>query len=89
MKSIRVAPGARIVRAEPGVLGAELDRETQAFVLATSVGTVSTTGIAGLTTATPYLWRHRWAQPSIRETEHKDTVVAVMIAAVTCRARRS
>ena len=31
MKSIRVDPGAQIVRAEPGVLGAELDRETQAF----------------------------------------------------------
>jgi len=49
MKSIRVDPVAQTVRAEPGVLGAELDRETQAFGLATPVGTVSTTGIAGLT----------------------------------------
>jgi FAD/FMN-containing dehydrogenase len=49
MKSIRVDPVAQIVRAEPGVLGAELDRETQAFGLATPVGTVSTTGIAELT----------------------------------------
>jgi len=46
MKSIRVEPAAKIVRAEPGAIGAELDRETQAFWLATPVGTVSTTGIA-------------------------------------------
>jgi FAD/FMN-containing dehydrogenase len=56
MKSIRVDPVARIVRAEPGVLGAELDRETQAFGLATPVGTVSTTGIAGLTLGGGQSW---------------------------------
>lgn len=49
MKSIRVDPAGRIARAEPGVLGAELDHETQAFGLATPLGSVSTTGIAGLT----------------------------------------
>jgi FAD/FMN-containing dehydrogenase len=56
MKSIRVDPAARIVRAEPGVIGAELDRETQAFGLATPVGTVSTTGIAGLTLGGGQSW---------------------------------
>ena len=56
MNSIRVDPGAHIVRAEPGVLGAELDRETQAFGLATPVGTVSTTGIAGLTLGGGQSW---------------------------------
>jgi FAD/FMN-containing dehydrogenase len=56
LKSIRVDPGAQIVRAEPGVLGAELDRETQAFGLATPVGTVSTTGIAGLTLGGGQSW---------------------------------
>jgi FAD/FMN-containing dehydrogenase len=56
MKSIRVDPVAQIVRAEPGVLGAELDRETQAFGLATPVGTVSTTGIAGLTLGGGQSW---------------------------------
>jgi len=49
LKSIRVDPVARTLRAEPGVLGGECDRETQAFGLATPLGTVSTTGIAGLT----------------------------------------
>jgi FAD/FMN-containing dehydrogenase len=49
MKGIRVDPGARSVRAEGGVLWRELDHETQAFGLATTGGTVSNTGIAGLT----------------------------------------
>lgn len=56
MKSIRVDSGARTVRCEPGVLGAELDAETQAFGLATPVGTVSTTGIAGLTLGGGQSW---------------------------------
>ena len=56
MKSIRVDPAARIARAEPGVIGAEFDRETQAFGLATPVGTVSTTGIAGLTLGGGQSW---------------------------------
>ncbi len=56
MKSIRVDPVAQSVRAEPGVLGGELDRETQAFGLATPVGVVSTTGIAGLTLGGGQSW---------------------------------
>jgi hypothetical protein len=56
MKSIRVDAVARTVRAEPGVLGGEFDRETQAFGLATPVGTVSTTGIAGLTLGGRQSW---------------------------------
>src|SRR5262249_31441420 len=49
MKGIRVDSSARTVRAEGGVLWRELDHETQAFGLATTGGTVSNTGIAGLT----------------------------------------
>ena len=49
MKGIRVDPHSRTVRAEGGVLWRELDRETQVFGLATTGGTVSNTGIAGLT----------------------------------------
>jgi hypothetical protein len=56
LKGIRVDPVAKTVRAEPGVLGGELDRETQAFGLATPVGTVSTTGIAGLTLGGGQSW---------------------------------
>jgi FAD/FMN-containing dehydrogenase len=49
MKGIRVDPAARTAWAQGGVLWRELDRETQAFGLATTGGTVSNTGIAGLT----------------------------------------
>jgi FAD/FMN-containing dehydrogenase len=49
MKGIRVDPGARTAWAQGGVLWRELDHETQAHGLATTGGTVSNTGIAGLT----------------------------------------
>jgi FAD/FMN-containing dehydrogenase len=49
MKGIHVDPGGHTVRAQGGVTWAEFDRETQLYGLATTGGTVSTTGIAGLT----------------------------------------
>jgi len=49
MKTVRVDPKRRVARADPGVLLGEFDRETQAFGLATTMGTFSVTGIAGLT----------------------------------------
>jgi len=49
MKGIRVDPAARIARAEAGVKWFDFDAETQAFGLATTGGTASDTGIAGLT----------------------------------------
>src|SRR5215469_11661226 len=49
MKGIRVNPAKKTVRAEPGLTLGEFDRETQAFGLATTLGTVSKTGISGLT----------------------------------------
>jgi FAD/FMN-containing dehydrogenase len=49
MRGVRVDPRARTVHAQGGLLWADLDRETQAFGLATTGGTVSDTGIGGLT----------------------------------------
>ena len=49
MKAIRVDPLAKTARLEPGVLLGQFDREAQAFGLATTAGTVSHTGAAGLT----------------------------------------
>lgn len=49
MKGVRVDPERRTVRAEGGVTIGELDEETQKFGLATPMGVVSETGIAGLT----------------------------------------
>jgi hypothetical protein len=49
MKAIQVEPEARTVRAAPGLTLGEFDRATHAFGLATTLGVVSVTGIAGLT----------------------------------------
>jgi hypothetical protein len=49
MKSVRVDPAHRTARAEGGTRWGDFDRETQAFGLATTGGTNSDTGIAGLT----------------------------------------
>jgi FAD/FMN-containing dehydrogenase len=49
MKSVRVDAEHRTARAEPGVTWHEFDCEAQAFGLATTGGTISPTGIGGLT----------------------------------------
>jgi FAD binding domain/Berberine and berberine like len=49
MKSVRVDPARRTVRAEGGTRWGDFDHATQAFGLATTGGTNSDTGIAGLT----------------------------------------
>jgi FAD/FMN-containing dehydrogenase len=59
MKGIRVDPEARTARAQAGVLWGELDRETQAFGLATTGGIVTHTGVAGLTLGGGIGWLQR------------------------------
>src|SRR5207248_1694698 len=49
MRGMRVDPVHRTARAQAGLTWAEFDHETQAFGLATTGGTNSGTGIAGLT----------------------------------------
>jgi FAD/FMN-containing dehydrogenase len=49
MRTVSVDADARVARAGPGVTGGEFDRATQKHGLATTLGVVSTTGIAGLT----------------------------------------
>jgi FAD/FMN-containing dehydrogenase len=49
LKRIEVGPARRTARAEPGLRLEEVDRATQASGLATPLGIVSGTGIAGLT----------------------------------------
>ncbi|MDJ0590801.1 MAG: FAD-binding oxidoreductase [Pleurocapsa sp. MO_226.B13] len=56
MKGVRVDVATRTVLAEAGLTWAEFDRETQAFGLATTGGTVSHTGIAGLTLGGGFGW---------------------------------
>ncbi|MGH3378521.1 MAG: FAD-binding oxidoreductase, partial [Actinoallomurus sp.] len=49
MKGLTLDPAKHVVRAEPGLTLAEFDACTQASSLATTLGIVSMTGIAGLT----------------------------------------
>jgi FAD/FMN-containing dehydrogenase len=49
MRGVRVDAAARVAYLEPGTLLGQLDRESAAFGLATTAGTVSNTGAAGLT----------------------------------------
>lgn len=59
MKGIYVDPEARTATVQAGATWGELDRETQAFGLATPGGEVSQTGIAGLTLGGGYGWLRR------------------------------
>jgi FAD/FMN-containing dehydrogenase len=56
MKGIRVDQTRRTVRAQAGLRLGELDRETQEFGLATTLGTNTDTGISGLTLGGGYGW---------------------------------
>jgi FAD/FMN-containing dehydrogenase len=59
MDHIRVDREAGTVRAQAGVLLGELDRATQAFGLAVPIGSVTTTGLAGLTLGGGFGWLMR------------------------------
>lgn len=59
MKGVRVDPLTRRVRAQAGLTWGELDRETQAYGLATTGGRVSSTGIAGFILGSGSGWLER------------------------------
>lgn len=76
MKSITVDPTSRTARAHAGVLWGELDRSTQAFGLATTGGTMSRTGISGLTLGGGIGWLMRRHGLTIDNLQSVEVVTA-------------
>lgn len=76
MRSIRVDPHRRIARVEGGASLGDLDRETQPFGLATPIGVVSATGVAGLTLHGGIGWLLRKHGLSIDNLRAVDVVTA-------------
>ncbi len=76
MKAIRVDPEARTANVQAGVLWGDLDRETQAFGLATTGGIVTHTGVAGLTLGGGIGWLQRKYGLTIDRLISADVVTA-------------
>jgi FAD/FMN-containing dehydrogenase len=76
MRGVRVDRARRTARVEPGITLADLDRDAQAFGLATPLGINSTTGIAGLTLGGGYGWLSRKLGLTIDNLLSVDVVTA-------------
>jgi FAD/FMN-containing dehydrogenase len=76
MKGRRVQPDRRRAQCQAGVLWGELDRETQAFCLATPGGVISHTGVAGLTLGGGIGWLNRSLGLSCDNVVSADVVTA-------------
>jgi FAD/FMN-containing dehydrogenase len=76
MKGIRVDPEARTARVQAGALWGDVDRETQAFGLATTGGIVTHTGVAGLTLGGGIGWLHRKLGLTIDQLISVDLITA-------------
>ena len=72
MRSVTVEPGAKLAHVGPGCLLQDVDRATQQYGLATVLGFVSETGVAGLTLGGGFGYltrRFGWAADNLEEVE--------------------
>lgn len=72
MREVTVDPAARLAHAGPGCLLQDIDRATQQYGLATVLGFVSETGVAGLTLGGGFGYltrRFGWAADNLEEVE--------------------
>jgi FAD/FMN-containing dehydrogenase len=72
MRTVAVDPAARLTHVGPGCLLGDVDRATQEHGLATTLGFVSETGVAGLTLGGGFGWlarRFGWAVDNLEEVE--------------------
>lgn len=76
MKGVRVDPGTKTARVEPGATLGDFDHEAQAFGLATPLGINSTTGVAGLTLGGGFGWLSRKYGMTIDNLLSADVVTA-------------
>lgn len=76
MRAVRVRPDRGTARVEPGATLADVDRETQAFGLATPLGINSTTGVAGLTLGGGFGWLSRRLGLTVDNLVSADVVTA-------------
>ena len=76
MKRVSVDPSGRTVRVEAGALIGELDRGTQRFGLATTMGAVTHTGVAGLTLGGGIGWLMRKLGLAVDRLRRVDLVTA-------------
>jgi FAD/FMN-containing dehydrogenase len=83
MQAVDVDVAARTVRVQPGVLWSTVDSATQAHGLATTGGTVSHTGVAGLTLGGGLGWlmaKHGLACDNLRSAEVVTADGSVLLA---------